>query len=222
MRTTKTNPVLPLSMVLLASMLLAACTDAPSPDAASRQAGEALDPIAAAARMAAIQRAAMTGDQVALQGQMEALTDDVRRSMRMPDPARRIPHEPARSAAKTVAGVRNVVWLDQRTLMVAVDGAQYRSMTTIDAICRQLEPLGDTLWVTVSLQNALARTGEALESLHRNCQLPPGQRSFMETPKALDAIDPALREHQRTTGRASNSTVMSPGDAEALRNIPEM
>ncbi|WP_374249461.1 hypothetical protein [Thermomonas sp.] len=218
--------------ILLGVLLLAACTDHPAPAPAEsasrpRQAGQPLDPLATAARMAAIRGAAARGDQQAVRQQMDAMSDDVRRTMRMPDPARRIPAEAAREQARTVAGVSSVAWVDATNLLVMVDGAQFRDYATIDRICMALEPLGDTLWVNIHLQNRRADTGDALEILSRNCQLPPGQRAFMQQQRRLDVVDPAIRAQQRAVQvRMRDAQARKAADdranAEALRNIPEM
>ena len=212
---------------LLACVLpwLTACTQKPS--APQPQRARSLDPATTAARMAALQGAAIAGDQDAVRAQMDAMSDDMRRSMRIPDPARRIPAEPAREAAKTVAGVSSAAWVDTENLLVMVDGAGYRSNAMIGQICMQLEPLGDTLWVTVHLQNRRATTGEDLEIISRNCQLAAGERTFMGSQRQLNVVDPSVRAQQQANqawARQAQARKVADGraNAEALRNIPEM
>lgn len=217
---------------LLAALLLAACSERTAPAAEQsaprpQQAGQPLDPLTTAARMAAIRGAAVMGDQEAVRGQVDAMSRDLQRAMRLPDPARRIPSEPARQLAATVRGVSSVAWVDSGNLLAMVDGAQYRDYATIDRICMALEPLGDTLWVTVHLQNRQARSGEDLDILSRNCQLPPGENAFGQRQRRMNMVEPAVRaEHQATRMKMRDAQARKAEDdranAEALRNIPEM
>lgn len=169
----------------------------------------------------------MMGDQEAVRGQMTAMTDDMLRHMRIPDPARKIPPEPAREAVKAVVGVTTAAWVDQENLLVMVDGAQYRTNGMIDQICMRLEPLGDTLWVNVHLQNRHANSGEELEIISRNCQLPSGESAFMRQQRQLNVVAPNVRaayqEHRaRTQAAQAPNWAGDRGDVDALRNIPEM
>ncbi|MDA3912762.1 hypothetical protein [Oleiagrimonas sp.] len=118
---------------------------------------------------------------------------DLIRAMRIPDPSRPINHEAARVAIEPLEGVRGVVWLDRTNLIVMVAGARYRTMGSIQRICDALAPLGDTLAVVVNVQNVQAVTSEQADTLSRNCQLPPGQRAFMQRKRQVDVLDPALR-----------------------------
>ena len=217
------------SVCLLA--VLGACTRSPTPASEAQpphlQQAKPLDPATTAGRMVAIRGAAMMGDQEAVRGQMNAMTDDMRRHMRIPDPARKIPPEPAREAVKAVVGVTTAAWVDQENLLVMVDGAQYRTNGMIDQLCMRLEPLGDTLWVNVHLQNRRARSGEELEIISRNCQLPSGESAFMRQQRQLNVVPPNVRAaHQADQTRAQAGRARNPtedrGNSEALRNIPEM
>lgn len=109
------------------------------------------------------------------------------------DPYRPIDHEPARLAARQIAGVRSVVWMDQTHLIVRVDSAEHRSMQMIDDVCDALDPLGDTLSVVVALQNANARNGDEMETLLRNCQLAEGRRAFGQRKRQIDSVSPEVR-----------------------------
>lgn len=218
-------------LALLGVLLLAACAERPASADASpprpQQAGQPLDPLATAARMATIRGAAVMGDQDAVRRQMDAMTHDLQRAMRLPDPARRIPAEPARQLAAAVAGVSSAAWVDPANLLAMVDGAQYRDHATIDRICVALEPLGDTLWVTVHLQDRQARGGEDLDILSRNCQLPPDQSAFGQRQRRMNMVEPAVRTaHRATTAKMRDAQARKAEDdranAEALRNIPEM
>lgn len=147
--------------------------------------------------MAAANLAAATGNQEAYARQVEAISDDIRRSIKLADPARAVDRESARQAARTVSGVRSVVWLDAHNLFAIVEENHQRSYPQIDAICLELEPLGDTLGVVVNLQSGAARTGDELEILSRNCQLAPGDRAFLQPHRKIDVIDPEIRRQHR-------------------------
>ena len=129
--------------------------------------------------------------------------------------------EAARAAAKHVAGVHSVVWLDRSNLLALVDRNEQRSMGTIDAICHELDPLGDTLAVVVHLQSRAARTGDELETIHRNCQLAEGDGAMLQTVKNVDVIPPEVRaEHaaQQALGRDAKRTRR---DADAAAKLLE-
>jgi hypothetical protein len=160
-------------------------------------------------------------------GAMEAgvLQEAMRRSAQLPDPARPIDPEAARAAARTVPGVRSVVWVDGENLLALVDSNARRSHQTIDEICYQLQPLGDTLAVVVNLQSSAARNGDELEILSRNCQLVPGDRAAMQAQRQIDVLDPALRaEHRASKERTQRPPrrAHDAGDRKALEAIPEM
>lgn len=190
--------------VLLAGIVVfvfvgAACSGQVDPSndraaaSAPQQAGQPLKPLDVAKRIATVHAAALTGDQRAVQANMQAFNDDFRKSIKLPDPSRPISHEAARAAVRPLPGVRSSVWIDQSNLIVMVDGAQYRNMETIDRVCNALAPLGDTLAVVVNLQDVTATTSEGADTLSRNCQLPEGQRALMQRNRKIDALDPATR-----------------------------
>lgn len=185
----------PLAATWLATTGLALCAAACVP-AEPQPAGEPVSAARGVAHLAKIEAAAVAGDQQAVQEGVKALSDDVRRSMRVPDISRRIDPEAARAAAKRVPGVRSVVWLDRENLFAIVATNPARSHATIDAICRELDPLGDTLAVVVNLQSGAARTGDELEILSRNCQLPEGERAFMQRERQVDVVAPEVRRMQ--------------------------
>lgn len=116
------------------------------------------------------------------------------RAPRLRDTRRPIDHEAARAALRPIPGVRSAIWLDADNLVVMVDGQTYRDMDMIDRLCVALEPLGDTLGVVVNLQDAKARNGDEAETLSRNCQLPEGQRAFMQAKRPVDVVAPEVRE----------------------------
>lgn len=212
--------------------LLAACArQAPEPEARPERPQQAKphDPGTPAERMLAIRGAVLSGDQEAARRQMEAMNHDLQRAIRLPDPARRIPQELARARVKAVQGVSTAAWMNNRDLVVLVTGAEYRDFAMSERICHALEPLGDTLWVTLHLQDRSARTGGDLAVYSRTCQLQPGERALMQDTRQVDPVDPALREQQRmlqSQAQGPQARAAQQADdhanAEALRNIPEM
>ena len=194
------------------------CVQQPSePPARPAQAGQALNPAETATRMAALRASAMVGDQKGVERQMNAMHSDLMRSMKVPDASRTIDKEAARTAARQVAGVRSVVWVDNTHLLAIVDRNELRSHETIDHICLQLEPLGDTLAVVVSVQSGAARNGDELEVLSRNCQLAPGDHAFMQRPRQIDVIDPDVRRQHR----ANQANPATPEDDAAMKALLE-
>lgn len=154
-----------------------------------------------------------------------AMSEDMRRAMKLPDASRPIDPEAARTAAHSLPGVRSVAWLDRSNFMVRVDSAERRSHQTIDELCYQLEPLGDTLAVVVHLQNAAARTREEMDTLSRNCQLAPGDKALLQRNRKVDVLDPGIRSQHRANAeriRQQAPAAQDAGDRAALEAIPEM
>lgn len=205
-------------------LTLTACTQTPPPHPPPRW------ELAQTAPAQGRDTAAPDGDRLAARepaGSLEAgvLHEAMRRSNQLPDPDRRIEPEAARAAARTVPGVRSVIWVDGENLLALVDSNARRSHQTIDEICYQLQPLGDTLAVVVHLQSAAARNGDELEILNRNCQLAPGNRAAMQAQRQIDVLDPALRARYRASQerlQGAHGRKHGPGDRKALEAIPEM
>lgn len=190
-----------------------------------QQAGQPLDPLTTAARMAAIRGGAMTGNQEVVRQQMEGFHDDFRRSIKLADATRKVDREATRTAARTVTGVRSVVWIDHENLLAIVEGNEQRSQATIDAICMQMEPLGDTLGVVVNLQSGAARNGDELEILSRNCQLAPGDRALLQSRRQVDVIAPQMRAQHLANNVLANPSVAEDADAAVQvleESTPEM
>lgn len=208
---------------ILSSCLLAACArPADPPERKPKQAGQPMDPVKLAARIAATRAAAATGNQEAVQANMHAMNEDFRKAIKLADPVRRVDRESGRIAAKRVDGVRSVVWLDHQNLLAIVSRNEARSYDTIDAICMELEPLGDTLGVVVNLQSGAASNGDELEILSRNCQLAPGDRAFMHRPRQVDVIAPEVRVQHRANSEATRvEAERRQRDAEESRRIIE-
>ena len=214
--------------VIAASLSIAGCTAQQSdepPQRRPQQAGQPMDPLRTAGHMASTRVAVITGDQAGVQRNMEAMSEDLRRAMKLADASRPIDRESARGVAREMPGVRSANWIDRHNLLVRVDGAQLRSQQTIDDLCVQLEPLGDTLAVVVHLQNAAARTHDDMDTLSRNCQLAPGDSAFMQRPRTVDALDPAIRgQHRATVERIERQSQheQTAGDRKALERMAEM
>jgi hypothetical protein len=184
--------------VAVACATLTGCTGAPEDGTANtarrpQQAGQPVDPLATAGHLAAIDAAALTGDQRAIQAHTQAMQKDMLRAMRVPDAAHPIDHEAARAIVRPLPGVRSTIWIDRVNLLVMVGGSRYRNMETIDRVCLALEPLGDTLAVVVNLQDVTATTFEGADTLSRNCQLAEGERAFLQSKRQVDVLDPKLR-----------------------------
>jgi len=158
---------------------------------------EAPNSVDLAGHIVAGDAAAALGDRKAAQANMEAAQDDLRKSLKLPDPRRPIDHELARAAAKRVDAVRSAVWLDRENLFVIVKENAQRSQETIDQICLELEPLGDTLGVVVNVQSGAATSGDDLEILSRNCQLDPGERALLQKNRQVDVLSPSIRAEQK-------------------------
>ncbi|MFK3648952.1 hypothetical protein ACI2IY_11020 [Lysobacter enzymogenes] len=195
-------------------------------EAPPQRAGKPLDPAETAQRLVKMRAQALGGDQQGLQQNLQQLNQDFNRSIKLADPSKRVDRENARIAARSVKGVRSVVWIDNENLFAIVGHNAERSYDTVDAICRQLEPLGDTLGVVVNLQSGAARNGDELEILSRNCQLPPGERAMMQPNRQVDALPPQMRAQHRANADAARRAERADERAESDRiiqsNTPEM
>lgn len=191
-----------------------------------QRAGKPLDPAETAQRLVKMRAQALGGDQQGLQQNLQQLNQDFNRSIKLADPSKRVDRENARIAARSVKGVRSVVWIDNENLFAIVGHNAERSYDTVDAICRQLEPLGDTLGVVVNLQSGAARNGDELEILSRNCQLPPGERAMLQPNRQVDALPPQMRAQHRANADAARRAERADERAESDRiiqsNTPEM
>lgn len=176
-------------------VMLAGC--GPNPSNAATQAAKReqprTTPLSVAEHVAGVRMAALTGDQKALQGHVDAMSKGILHDARIPDPTRPVPHEAARARIGRVAGVRSVAWIDHNNLLVLVGGPQYRDMAMVDRICEALAPLGDTLGVVVNIQDVTATNSHAADAVSRDCQLPEGQRAFLQRQRQIEALDPATR-----------------------------
>jgi hypothetical protein len=182
--------------VLVAAAAMTGCQPQTSGAASREQARpdpRHVTPISVAGHVAAARAAALAGDQKALERSVHGMTDDMLHDARIPDPSRPIDREAARAAVQPLAGVRSVVWIDHDNLLVMVGGAQYRNMEMVDRACDALAPLGDTMGVVVNVQDVNATTSEGADAVSRNCQLPEGQRAFLQPRRRIEALDPVTR-----------------------------
>jgi hypothetical protein len=147
-----------------------------------------------AKHVAAARAAALMGDQKAVRQNVQGMANDMLHDAHIPDASRPINREAARAAVQPLAGVRSVVWIDHDNLLVMVGGAQYRNMDMVDRACDALAPLGDTMGVVVNVQDVTATTSEGADAVSRNCQLPEGQRAFLQQKRQIEALDPATRK----------------------------
>lgn len=176
----------------------AGCSQAPpenTADTTQRKAAarRGTSPLTTVGHLAGIEAAGLTGDQRAMQAHLNVMNKNMMRDMRLADPSRPVNHEAARAAVRPLQGVQSAVWIDRSNLLVMVGGSQYRSMATIDTICRTLEPLGDTLSVVVNLQDVTATTSEGADTLSRNCRLRAGERAMFQQKRRVDVLDPEVR-----------------------------
>ncbi|WP_196778754.1 hypothetical protein [Cognatilysobacter tabacisoli] len=212
-------------VLLLVVLAATSCTQASSDRAAARpeQAGQPMNPVATAARIAAVRANAAVGNQAGVKREMEAFHEDFRKSIKRADPGRRVDRDAARAAARSIDGVRSVVWVDHENLLAIVEANELRSQATIDSICMALEPLGDTLGVVVNLQSGAARTGDELEVLSRNCQLAPGDRAMLQRNRQIDVIAPEVRRQHRANQRDSGDQASADAAIDVLKDsTPEM
>lgn len=177
------------------SLTLAGCRGTPNNTTSQRHAADQqrTTPLSVAGHVAGMRMAALTGDQKALQGHVDAMSKDMLHDARIADPTRPMPHEAARARTAQIAGVRSATWIDPNNLLVLVGGAQYRDLVMVDRVCDALAPLGDTLGVVINLQDVTATTSAGADAVSRDCQLPEGQRAFLQRNRQIEALDPATR-----------------------------
>lgn len=216
------------SVILVAALLAAGCDTGNEVDAGKRrpvQSGQPMDPVVTARHIGAARIAAITGDQAALQRNAQAISEDLRRSMKIPDASRPIDHEGARNIARALPGVVSATWIDRSNFLVRVGNSGVRNEQTIDELCYRLESLGDTLAVVVHLQDAAPATRDGMDTLSRNCQLARGDNAFMQKPRRMDVLDPEARAQHRANvelARRKAPAASTAGDQAALDAIPEM
>jgi hypothetical protein len=157
------------------------------------RAGDPVDPYVAAAHLVAARAEAALGDARGAQKHVDAIAHDVGRSARIIDVSRPINREAARVAARSLAGVRSAIWLDNANFAIMVNGTRFRTSAMIDTVCNALDPLGDTLAVVVHVQDATATNADGATTLSRNCQLPEDERALFQQKREVDVVTPELR-----------------------------
>lgn len=191
--------------IAVAAVALAGCESQSGSAAAQRVADRPqTTPFSVAGHVAGAQAAALTGNQRAMQDHVNGLAKGVLHDAHIPDPSRPIQREAARLRAMQLNGVRSVTWVDHDNLLVLVGGAQFRDMAMVDQVCDALAPLGDTMGVVVNVQDVTATTSAGADAVSRDCQLPEGQRAFLQHKRQIEALDPATRrvfEAQQAGGR---------------------
>lgn len=183
-------------LVVVAMALMLAGCQSHSENAeshASAHDGQRTAVASAAEHVAGARWAAVTGDQKGEQRNVDALSKGILRDAHIPDPSRPMPHEAARARIERISGVRSVVWIDHDNLLVLVDGPRLRTMAMVDSVCDVIAPLGDTLGVVVNVQDVTATTSAGADAVSRDCQLPAGQRAFLEGHRQIEALDPKIR-----------------------------
>jgi hypothetical protein len=191
------KPLIHNSVLIFAMLAITACKPQINVDNKPQKAGQPLSQTELATNLAKVRMAAITGDQKAVQDNMQNINEDFRKSIKLADPSRAVDREQARALAKTVDGVRSAVWFDSENLFAIVERNEQKTYDTIDRICLKLEPLGDTLGVVVNLQSGAATNGDELETLSRNCQLAPGDRAMLQKNRQIDVIPPGIREQHK-------------------------
>jgi hypothetical protein len=186
------------SIIIWIACLCSACSTGDDTNNQSQKAGQPINSVETASKIVSVRAAALTGDQESVQAGVQDIANDFKRSIKLADPARAVDREQARALAKTVEGVRSVVWFDRENLFAIVEKNEQKTNQTIDSICLKLEPLGDTLGVVVNLQSGAAKNGDELEILSRNCQLQSGERAFMQKERKIDALDPETRKQHKS------------------------
>ncbi len=155
---------------LTMSALLAGCTQssAPSvpPPAQPVQAVQQVDAVDSSTQTTAVDT---TADRASIEADFKAMNDGFRKSIKLADPTRVVDRESARAAAALVDGVSVLTWVGNEKLLAIVSRNDARSVMTINAICSQLEPIGDTQGIVVSVQIAAKSSGQR-DVLSRDCQ----------------------------------------------------
>ena len=111
-------------LVVLTLLAGAGCTQQSEP---KPQKAEPLNPLRVATRMVAVQAASATGNRHQANRQLDGFQDEVRRAMKLADPARRMDPEAARAVVKLMPGVHSVAWIERENLLTMVEDDALRS-----------------------------------------------------------------------------------------------
>jgi hypothetical protein len=140
------------------------------------------DSASAARHMGAIRAAAAAGNDEAMRAGVDAMNTASRQAMRLVDPGRAVDREAARAAVQQLPGVRAAGWIDRTRLLVMTAGGDASAEAMTETVCRRLEPLGDTVGVVVSVQDA-ATSGLPRET-SRSCHSTHGEQVEPQPPSA--------------------------------------
>jgi hypothetical protein len=154
------------------------------------------DPASAARHMGAIRAATAAGDDAAMRAGVDAMNTASRQAMRLADPGRAVDREAARVAVQQLPGVRAAGWIDRTRLLVVTERGNVGAEAMIQTACLRLEPLGDTVGVVVSVQDAAA--GGRLHEASRSCRLAPGER-VDEQPQSLPPQTPTPQTYSASS-----------------------
>lgn len=183
-----------MAWLVVVAAVLAGCESPSNSTAAQHAAGHTqTTPLSVARHVAGVRAAALTGNQQAMRDNVDGMAKGILHDAHIPDPSRPMPHEAARARVMQLQGVRSATWVDHDNLLVLVGGARYRDMAMVDQVCNALAPLGDTLGVVVNVQDVTATTSAGADAVSRDCQLPEGQRAFLQHRRQIEALDPAMR-----------------------------
>lgn len=171
-----------------------ALQDAASAAAPAGETGTALpgpDQPSVARHMGAIRAATAAGDDTAMRAGVDAMNTASRQAMRLVDPGRAVDREAARAAVQQLPGVRAAGWIDRTRLLVVTARDDAGAEAMIETVCLRLEPLGDTVGVVVSVQDAAA--GGRPRETSRGCRSAPWEQADPQPqlPSSVSASTPA-------------------------------
>jgi hypothetical protein len=168
-----------------------ALVDAASVAASAREIGTPLpahggpDPASIARHMGAIRAATAAGNDTAMRAGVDAMNTASRQAMRLVDPGRSVDREAARAAVQQLPGVRAAGWIDRTRLLAVTARDDVGAEAMIETVCLRLEPLGDTVGVVVSVQDAAA--GGRPRETSRGCQSARGEQADPQLPPPVSA-----------------------------------
>lgn len=157
------------------------------------------DPASVARHMGAIRAATVAGDDTAMRAGVDAMNTASRQAMRLVDPGRAVDREAARAAVQQLPGVRAAGWIDRTRLLAVTARDDVDAEAMIETVCLRLEPLGDTVGVVVSVQDAAA--GGRPRETSRGCQSARGAQAD-QPPQSPPPVPASTRVQTGGTGVA--------------------
>jgi hypothetical protein len=158
-----------------------------APGPPSEMPGLELDPARTAAQLERIRTGTRAGDQVSVQAGVDALAEDVRRSMRLAERGSMVHREAARARVQAMPGVRAVGWIDRTHLLVVVARDDLHVPPMIDGVCAALRASGDPAGLVVHLQSGQAVRATRAGLLSRECGTNGAASPDAAAPPADDA-----------------------------------